>query len=933
MKEKIGQKTIKEGHGSFTMTPMEDYLHLQAMVSFELRHRQVGAYLLRKNPSKPWQLIFGFECEGIHSFQSSAEIERVFDVIEAGLKDFLPGETVTFHLAAFKTDSERQPELASLIEEAPTDELKFLLLGERKRTQELAAAGMREPKRLRLYISYTFGGGAEAEAADWIEKVLAKMERFLIWFRGDSLNQQVSEIEEILRAGFTNGYLYWEQLLAAKLKLKIAPMTAEMLWEVLWHRFNHYTPAIEIPQLLTVREDDFSETINSEVHATTLLMAESVPRCARQWVYQQGNYTAALTFWDKPLGWRDKKQQLCYLWDMIARDVITDTEIVCQITPANPTIVRTSMQRLIKQSKTAADRAGEKGDVDVASQIDMKRSVEAQESLYEGARPFHVGLAILTHRPNLEQLDESCRNIENYFLRPAWVVRERQIAWKLWLQTLPIVQSKLLASTLAERRMVLQNTEILGFAPLVTTLSPDRNGLELIGEDGGTPIFLDLFQAEGKHLGIFGTTRSGKSVTVSGVLTHALARNIPVVALDYPKPDGTSTFTDYTHFLGQLGAYFDIGNQSVNLCERPDLSKLPPAQQRERMQEFNDFLGQCLLAMVVGDNTDEVLKTTIRTVINCSLTAFNADGEIQERYQAAEAVGMGTPAWEKMPTLADFLPFCTLETIESQLELEAEVSRHLVPKAMEQIRLRLFYWLNSRVGKAIGRPSTIAQDAMLLVFALRQVSQSEDAAILSLVAYAAALRRALAFPKSIFFIDESPILFQFDEIAELVGMIFANGSKTGIRVILSAQDPDTIAGTKAAPKILQNMQVKLIGRIVKNAVPSFERIFHYPQEIISQCQRFTPNRLGIYTQWLLDCAGDYTFCRYYPPYVQLGAVANNTDEQSIRSEIRERCANKYEALATFSELLVRSLKSGQSLEANYHKVKEELWGEKVKTKI
>jgi hypothetical protein len=931
MKHKSGKKTIKAGKNNFTMTPLEDYLHLQAMVSFELRSRQVGAYLIRQNKSQPWQLIFGFECEGIHSFKSTGEIEPLFDAIEAGVKDFPPGETVTFHLSAFKTDRERQAELDHLIASAPTQEIKFLLLGEKKRCQQLTGNGQREPKKLIIYCSYTFAGGGEGESLDWIDKALLKLESWLKQIQG--VNHQAREIEQILRSGFNHSYLSWENLLATKLKLKVKPMTAECLWQTIWERFNHRTPVIPIPQLLTISEDDFRETINSQVHATTLLVADTVPKADRRWLYHKGNFTAALTFWDKPMGWKDKKEQLCYLGNLIARERVTDTEIICQISPANQMLVRTAMQKMIKQSRTAAEIAAQKGDIDVGSQLKMEQSIEAQKSLYEGAVPFYVGVIILTHRPTLEELDDASREIEGYFLRPAWVVREKEITWKLWLQTLPIVQEKLLASTLADRRLVLQNTELLGFAPLVNTVSPDQVGIELIAEDGGTPVKIDLFKAEGKHLGIFGITRSGKSVTVSGMLTHALARNIPVVALDYPKPDGTSTFTDYTNFLGELGAYFDVGKESVNLFERPNLSSLPGDLQQERTQEFTDFLGQCLLAMVVGDKTDEILKTTIRTVIYCCLTAFNQDEQIEQRYQQAQSAPRGTAQWNQVPTLKDFLPFCTLEKIQAQLNLEAGVNFNLVPQAIEQIRLRLFYWIHSRVGKAISYPSTIAQDSMLLVFALRQVSQAEDAAILSLVAYAAALRRALAFPKSLFFIDESPILFQFEEIAELVGMIFANGSKTGIRVILSAQDPDTIAQAQASAKILQNMQLKLIGRIAKNALTSFERIFHYPSEIISQCPGFTPNRFGIYSQWLLDYGGDYSFCRYYPAHVQLGAVANNTDEQLIRAKIMNRADNKYRGLAQFSQLLIQSMQSGADLESVYNRTVQEDKYEREKGKI
>lgn len=105
-----------------------------------------AAYLLKKNKSAPWQLVFGFSCQGIHSFLSAAEIDGVFDQVEAGLKDFPQSESVTFHLGAFKTDRDRQASLASLIKRAPTDEVKFLLMGERQRVQELAASGLREPK-------------------------------------------------------------------------------------------------------------------------------------------------------------------------------------------------------------------------------------------------------------------------------------------------------------------------------------------------------------------------------------------------------------------------------------------------------------------------------------------------------------------------------------------------------------------------------------------------------------------------------------------------------------------------------------------------------------------------------------------------------------------------------------------------------------------
>lgn len=910
MKERIGSFAVKEGSHTFTMSPIEDYLHLQSMVRIELRGRHVGAYLLKKDKQSDFSVTFGFECTGIHSCLTESEVEAAMEKIASGLNDFPQSESLTVHLGAIKSDRERQAHLASLIDRTPVSELKFLLTGERQRTQELSRLGLREPKSLRLYVTYKRHSD-ESNQSDWVDRELERVEEFLSLFGGQEAQSKV-RLESLLNSAFFSGYIHWEQILSTKLGLQIRALTEDDLWSTLWLRFNQKTLPIEIPQLIILDDRGIREEIRSDLHATSLLCADDVLRADRKWMRVRRQFEAVLTFWDKPGEWQDAKSQLHYLSQLIERDIVTDTDIICQIRPADPTLTRTNMQRLIKQSSVSAHNASSRQDVDVAAQINASRSVAAQAELYEGKRPFHTAVVIIVRRPTIEELNEACRYIENFFHRPAWVVRETQVAWRIWLQTLPIVQDALLVLPQGNRRLLYLSTELPGLLPIVTTNSPDREGLELIGEDGGTPVFIDIF-SEHKHLGIFGTTRSGKSVLVSGILTQALCRFIPVVALDYPKPDGTSTFTDYTHFLERRGAYFDVGAQAINLFERPNLRALPPDKQKERFEDYKDFLSGCLLAMVISTSAEDLLRQTIRTILYCALNQFFSDPKIVARYEAAESSGIGTESWQAIPTLRDFLSFCTLDRLQQQLQLEEGISWNAVPKAMEQIRLRLTYWLASRVGKAISSPSSVSTQAQLIVFALRQVSQSEDAAILSLVAYSAALRRALSSPISIFFIDESPILFQFPEIARLVGTICANGAKSGIRVILTAQDPNTVANSVAGAQIFQNITIRLVGRTQKNATPSFEQIFLYPKDIICQCERFKPNRHNLYTQWLLDHSGIYTFCRYYPAYVQLAIVANNPDEQAVRSEYLRRCPDKYEAVAEFGKFLQAAFRADKPI--------------------
>lgn len=201
----------------------------------------------------------------------------------------------------------------------------------------------------------------------------------------------------------------------------------------------------------------------------------------------------------------------------------------------------------------------------------------------------------------------------------------------------------------------------------------------------------------------------------------------------------------------------------------------------------------------------------------------------------------------------------------------------------------------------------------MLVLALRGLSQNEDAAIVSLTAYAAALRKALAHRASIFFIDESPILFKFPAIANLVGSLCANGAKAGIRVILSAQDPNTIYNSCAGEQIFQNMSTRLTGRIQPSAVSSFSRIFNYPYDIISKNQHFLPSKIGFYSNWLLDNDGLFTFVRYYVPLTQLAIVANNPEEQNARQQFLKMYPTKFEAISAFSKYYTDQLLSEKPL--------------------
>ena len=881
------------------LDPFEAALALESFLSVELEGQNIGAAILKHKSSGALKVQFAFDCAGIHPWLRPESIDPIFDSLAAGLKDFPSQETLTIRLGSFTDDVGRQRELKQLINSNQVSEFIFLLLAERKRVQQLTQQGLRKVKFLRLYCTYSLDAGEE-ELNNPLEKFLNSAENWWLQFTGQYSEREQTRIEKQLYSAYLNGYRLWQQFLTNKLGLTVRPFSVEEFWADLWYRFND-TPPRPVPQKVILDSRGIREEFSTTIHPLSLLLEseQSVPVAERHYVKLKDKYIGALLFADKPAGWRDKLAQLRYLWELIAEDKISDTEIVCQLWAGNPNLLKQRMQSLTKQANNVALEAALKNNVDVSASLRQDKAIAAQTSLYSGEMPLYLSLVFLVYRASEFQLEAASKVICSKFKRPAWVVREKEYAWKLWLDSLPVAWQRMLTHPF-KRNSIYLTGEAPGLMPLVKTRKGDSSGFELIAQEGGTPIYLDLYRQH-RHLAIFGATRSGKSVLVAGILLQALFRGLPVAALDFPRPDGTGTFSDLCQFLGKQASYFDIGSESANLFEPPDLRGLPRKLQGERFADYKDFLVEVLMLMVVGLSFQgDVNPDSVRSLLTLAIDKFFNEPEIHQRYGSAFQAGFGTSAWQQMPVLGDFLQFLSLERLQI-LSPTPEIRA-----ALEFCRLRLKFWLKSRVGSAISQPTTFRSDAPFLVIALRNLANQEDAALLASLAYLVALRRSLAAPASIFFIDEAPILFQFESIAALVAKLYANGAKSGIRAILSAQEPTSILQSPSGAKILANTNTRLVGRIEPTSVDSYVHHFKYPLPIIAVngTEKYFPNKDGMYSLWLLDDGGVLTPTRYYSPLELLAAVANNPDEVIARQKAFAQYGNKFEAIAKLADQLI-----------------------------
>lgn len=885
----------------------EDSLNVAEIVDFQMEDHRFGAYQLHKrdniNNTDVYQLCFGFEVSGIHSFNSPESLEDSANNLSDGLKTAPSGESLTLRLTTESNCDQRLRQLDRLIERAPSEELKYLLRAEKERVDQLSAKGLRQPKTLRAYCTYSPSQIAQQE--DWYAKLSVHLIK--IW---DKCTDQVEEkiqqaFEDLYAEGYVNGFMQWQLFLEKQLGLSVTPLTADDLWEDLWYRFND-TQAPTLPQRVVFSLDGIAEKYYAQTHFTGQLFKNGVPDLDRRWVYNKGHFTGVMVFQEKPYGWATAQQQLRYLWEAVTTDDFHDAEVITELRSANQKMALQSVNDLAKGANRQVNNAGNKKKVNRQADKSKDAAIGATDALLEGETAFYVSTVFLVHRPTPRQLDMACSQLTKLFRAPAQVEREEQVAWRLWLDCLPVVMRKMLAQVPTDRRSMYFSSEVPGLAPLLRTRSPSKGGIECIAECG-TPIYVDLFKQH-QHMGFFATQRGGKSTAISTVLTHGLAHDIPIVVLDYPKGDGSSTFKHYSTFLSEDAAYFDIGDESNNIFEAPDWRFLPQNQQKTRFNNFREFLQDALMLLTVSSGSDVSFNQTLRTIFGIALTEFFQDPAIQTRYQQATEGGFGSPAWSDTPTLRDFKAYCSKARLP-----EIKGNTEDIDKGLGLINQRLEYWLNSSVGKAISQPSSFPTNARMIVFALRNIGNQEDAAVLAMSAYAAALRRSLEHDKSIFFIDESPILFKFNAIARLIGKLTANGAKSGIRVILSAQDVDSIAECEVGPQILQNLTMVFIGVIRSSAINSFVKHLRLPESLIRQNVKFQMNAEGLYSRWLLvdDFATNTrTHVRLYSVPEQLALVANNNDEERKRKEVYEGVPDKYQANNRFTKLLVYAIKNG-----------------------
>ncbi|NEQ47556.1 MAG: hypothetical protein F6K00_30035 [Leptolyngbya sp. SIOISBB] len=877
-------------------------------VQYNLDNQTPGSLLISANRRRDRrQIIFGFQTNGFHSEMDEATAETLVKRLEQGFSALPQGERLTFHLAKYADDRARQAKFSKQAAGTDNEIIKLSLYSDKARVQQLSRLGQRQQLDLYLYSSWSLDRNSQNEGH--MEQALDSISNWMQRLHPDTAAIQAESLEGLLHSAYFEGYQTWLNVFG-QMGLNVQPLSAEQFWHLLCRRFQ--TDSTPLEHCLYVNETGVTERVTSQRSPATRLIMQGLPIPYEDHVRINDSCLGAVTMCDKPKGWENGKHQLRSMFTAIAQPDVVNTDLFVELTATNTKVQQTTLQVLNRQAITSYDRAGEQNATDVKAEMVADASIEAQRNLHTGQTTLKVGCTALVESSSPKALNIACNRLISHL---PWMAREKHLAHESFLQTLAITTKPVLHYAPFDQRLTVFASEAPGFIPIVKPRPQDQGGLELITEEGSCPIYLnctDPHPLDGaRHAGIFGQTRSGKSLLAAAIVLNAVAKGLPATVVDYPKPDGTSTFTDFTALVG--GAYFDVSKEAVNILDIPDLSRFSAAQQEERLAQYLSNQLLVLLLMVCGDTPSPQLpgsRDGIKAILQMTQGAFVQDACIADRFRKAHHAGIGSAAWQSMPTLHDFVALLEPDVLS--------LSDQAAQKSLDYCRLRLRSWLvNPGVGRAISRPSTIQSDAALVVFALTNLSDETEMAVMALSANIMALQRSLSYDASLFFLDEAPILMQFDAVSRMVGRLCANGGKAGIRVVVSGQDPNTIAESVAGPQIMQNLSIKLIGRIQCTAVAGFVRHLNISEAVVNEnaAASFLPNPQGLYSNWLVVEGGTYTRCRFYPSIVLLALAANNPHEQRGRTQVLAFYPhNPVKGLAVFAQLLARSIQSGESLE-------------------
>ncbi len=931
LKHKSKPKTLNVNGKKAKLMPFQNESNLHALMEIEVGSDKFVLYL--KHDKKHWSATIPLKTASMHTEVFDDDANAYAKQIVRVLKDIPYKQKISFMMGCRSKCDRRKEHLKELRNKNKLGLVDLIIASDSYRTEEITGKGLRQEWSRYTYLSWEqqFQDITDSSEVTKLTNFLSNfIQNKVITLAGNKDSQDYDIYTKIARDVYENTYLPWMSTLEDKGKLEPAPLSEKEAWKHLWYQYNS-DPSLDPPQVIRVKKYrgeyicniDLADFYNPKDAFSVLFEGSkgrsNCPRFdGRDSVKVNGEYVATMILKSPDTDGMLPIEQLNQVWSKLSDFSIRDTEFYVEATSIDNKTVKSNLKKITKQATYEKKDAVVKGKgADVDAVFRQNNALEAQERLRSGGNMLSIAVVVLVYRKSYEELHRACNRLNRLF-SPARLVRDEETCLQTWLETQLFNNKKMLGSYnfIASRTYNLDSYSALRVLPLTMPHTLHERGVELITEEGGVPIHLDILE-KNERLIILGSSGSGKSILGSSFLTYALAREAKVAIVDMSS-NGDSTYKPYVLSLGRHGSYINlVEDRYFNILQPPNVVHLPRKIQKQRIDLWKEKLLTILIEIVMGQSDSNSIRyRRVEAILVILLKTFFNDQEINERINKAFKEGWQSEAWQSMPVLKDLLFYCSIGQLNMEYnEADDEAAKFIV----NQIESKLN---DPNIGKAIGNVSNVPPSPAVTMFALSGLSNESNSYVMALVAQMASFNICMESSSSLAIYDEVTELIKLPGFARIIANGFSRGRKQGLSIVLIGQDIGTIAKSSVKDQIVENTNYWLIGNIQNSSSPEdYVSLLGLPLRALSPNKSWSlkPSKKTMSSSFLLKQKAGHRYWRtiYYSSAMTLATTANSQDERAARARVLSRFPKTtkgvFQGLSLFAKLLYQTFSSGKSV--------------------
>jgi len=905
--------------------------HFLTYGQIDLDRKRVGFYLLRRGPQV--MFVFAWEASGhdpsITMQQSFSLVSAATDALNTLPKDI---DLKSYEEVTCSCEDYLRMQL-DLLESRERDPLSVELIKSRaSRGKELSEEGRLLEHRIIYLAKYRLPlGGDHAVTQTWLDELLSMTQPLVGAIQGKKF-ESLQAWEQAIDYAYRYAYKAVNFLLSSNtgFGMKVRTLTVRELWSRDYLE-QHRPPVPEIPQYIVYNQSGLQlPVMNSGTHAIGTLFEPQAgvpasPHFDRAFVYSpvKKRFAAFVRIGQVHSFPPDRESiargHVRFLWNILAgKDMpMYDCRVVTELTPDRSGFENFQLDRITSNSVKREALAAKKQTVDVVATRRRDQAVEAQNLLRDNHIPYWCSVGIWLYRDSREELERAAQELIRR-IPSAAVERVTNAIEDYWFGTWPFEWESFLTKPDHLRQKYI-SFQALPLVPIIKTKPIDRKGMMLVTRELNSPIFIDVANKK-NHTAIIGESGSGKSnLMLEVILEYSLHGHLAVI-FDFPRPDGSSTYTVLVPLLQELGvraAYHNVRKSVMNIIEMPDLRQVgSPVTRKKRWEQAFQNHVRLLCALVMGTTENPDREVLVNSLLTRCYADFHAEPAIERRYLLAIEGGFGSDAYQNMPILETFVEYAEA-WFERYVRSKKETISALINDTIDVIVTQLRGVLRTSLGASINGISSFDTNVNLLVIGLTEVSENLDSLIYAMSGLNVLMRQSLSVKRSVLGTDEGTILYKFPFFARETGVIPVHGRKWGCNFLVAAQEIQTILKSCSGNEIFKNLDNIFCGRIQDAALAEMLEL-NFRKEMLQTytSDALKPNPELLQSYFYLKRGDQHVEITHPASKLLLALGATEPEEDAARKRVMALYPNdKIAALKVFAELNAKAKQQGLSMDS------------------